>query len=268
MSTQIRIAVVASGWHFGLHFYEQMAKQHVSEGEFTVDLFCVAHRDPFYAVAEKREYLKNLKGRGVRQRMDRMLYKDIATVDKIKALGWNYVEEPNTIGDWGNTNQWLEKNDYKHYDLFLFTHDDNYILNNKLFISVVKGKEYPEWLIMANTPGMPQGNVRGSFEFFKKEMLDIMGGKFDLSETTLTREGETTAPEDIHALYDWNTTVYPLTKLLMEKNIPIVSMAPGYRVSAFCVEGERGYISLTHGANTAIEDAGFKFLRKHKLIGV
>lgn len=263
-----KFAVVVSGWHFPLHFYQEIAKQHIPEG-WQMDLFCVSHRDPSHAVEEKKAFLKGL-GRTYREKLDRVLYKKVATKEDIEALGWKYTLEPNTIGDWGNTNQWLEKNDYKEYEFFLFSHDDNLILTREMFSSIILQKDYDDWLIYANTPGMPRGNLRGSFEFFKREMLDIMGGKFDLSMVTTTREGKTDNPDDLGGLMDWNNVPYPLTKLIHEKGLVprIYALAPGYRVSAFCIEGERGYISKTHGINTEVENHGIKVLKKHKMINV
>ena len=40
-----RLAVVAGGWHFPLHFYEQIKNQEIPVG-WEVDLFCVSHRNP------------------------------------------------------------------------------------------------------------------------------------------------------------------------------------------------------------------------------
>jgi len=254
-----KIAVVASGWHFPLSFYEMLAKQKKIEG-WEVELFCISHRDPKFAKKEK-------KGRvfeGERADLDEKLYNKIATVKQIEKLGWKYIECPNTIGDWGNSNQWLELYDYHNYDLFLFTHDDNLILNDKLFRDIIEDENFDKWDILCNSFGMPQGMIRGSFEFFKPSVLDKIGGQFDLSETTLSREGKTTASEDIMELYDWNSTVYPLQRIADQMRVGYLS--PAYRVSAYCIEGERGYISNTHGINTVEEDKGIAFLRQNGLI--
>jgi hypothetical protein len=256
-----KLAVVASAWHFPRSFYKQIAHQELPKG-WKMDLFCVSHRDPKYAKKEKR----GRKFTGVRAPLDKRLYDKIATVNDIEALGWKYKEYPNTIGDWGNSNQWLETHDYRKYDLLLFTHDDNLILNTTWFKDIIGDESFKDWEILSNSLGMPQGSIRGSCEFFKPSLLDKLGGKFDLSETTLTREGETTAPEEIDALYDWNTTVYPLSKFIAENNISVGYLSPSYRVSAYCIEGERGYIGNTHGINTEVEDAGLDVLRHIKAI--
>ena len=48
-----RLAVVASGWHFPIAFFEQMKGQKVPEG-WQVDM-CVSHRDPLMRVRKKRK---------------------------------------------------------------------------------------------------------------------------------------------------------------------------------------------------------------------
>ena len=37
--------MVATGWHFSSHFYEEMIKQEVPKG-WKIDYYCVAHRAP------------------------------------------------------------------------------------------------------------------------------------------------------------------------------------------------------------------------------
>lgn len=258
----MKIAVIASGWHFPLNFFEAMARQKLLDG-MTVDLFCVSHRDPKYAIAEK----KGRKfGRGLRAKLDRILYKEMATQAKIEALGWHYKEYPNTIGDWGNTNQWLEEHDYKKYDLIVATHDDNLIIHDRLFADIVEDGAYKDWDILTNSPGMPQGYIRGSFEFFKKATIKKLGGKFDLSEVSLDRTGITTASEDIRELYDWNAGGNPTNYSILKLGLKVGYLSPAYRMSAYCLEGERGYISNTHGENTAYEEAGLKFLHENGVI--
>lgn len=258
-----KIAVICSGWHFPKGFYEPMVNQKLPKG-WKADYFCVSHRDPSFAIEEK----KNDKfDESIRGNLDSRLYSKVLTVADIEALGWVYKEYPNTIGDWGNSNQWLKDNDWTKYDLFLFTHDDNLILRDTLFVDIIAEDEsFKEWDILANTTGMPPGSIRGSFEFFKKKVIKKLGGQFDLSEVTLTREGHTTATNEIHELYDWNATVYPMTRFIQEQGLKVGYLAPGYRFSFYCLEGERGYISKTHGQNTEVENKSLDFLKEHNLI--
>lgn len=260
MKRMKKLAIVASGWHFPYAFYEVMAKQHIPKG-WTVDFFTVSHRDPSHASMPKLD--DSLRGS-----LDKKLYSKIASVEDVERLGWEYKEYPNTIGDWGNSNQWLEDNDYRDYDLFLFTHDDNLILRYDMLKVVCEEMYNEDWLILSNTVGVPAGSLRGSFEFFKREMLDKMGGKFDLSQTMLDRTGETKNPKEWTDLYDWNSTVYPLSNFLAKENLweKVIVFSPVYRVSLFCIEGERGLISNTQANNTPLEDEGLKWLEENKVI--
>jgi hypothetical protein len=249
-----KLAVVAGGWHFPLHFYEQIKNQKIPSG-WEVDLFCVSHRNPNLEIVrtEKNEYLSSL-GDSYPNRMDKLLYSEIATVEEIENLGWNYVEEPNSVGDWGMTNQWLDKNDYRDYDVFLFTHDDNFIFNDKLFTNAISKFDWDEWLVITNGPNhgqRPLYPVRGSFDFFKKEMLDMIGGKFDLSLSTVTRLGKVDTPKDESEIRDWNGTVVQFGHFIKNNNLyeKIKKLSDTYRISTFCFEGERGYMS-NGGYNT------------------
>lgn len=255
-----KLAVIASGWHFPSQFYEAIANQKKTEG-WEVDLFCISHRHPSHAFEEKKDdvFADDLRGK-----LDKKLYERIITIEEIEKLGWDYKECPNTIGDWGNTNQWLETHDYKEYDLFLFTHDDNLILTDEMFNKALP--MYVNWDIMCNSTGMPKYTVRGSFEFFRREVLDAMGGKFDDSSISLKREGVTTASKDIRELYDWNHWTDMIMKVIEENKFRMAAVSPWYRVSPICIEGERGYISATHGINTAEEEEGLRQLQEQKII--
>lgn len=256
----MKIACVCSGWHFPHSFYAKMTRQ-IVPNVWEIDFFCISHRDPKFAKQEKKG-----KVFGQRAELDRRLYDKIASKTDIKKLGWAYIEKPNTIGDFGNINQWLEDYDYKKYDLFLFSHDDNLILGERLFLDVISDESFKDWHILCNSVGMPAGSIRGSFEFYKPLVLDKLGGKFDLSEVKLTREGKTETTEDIAELYDWNATVFPLQRLVEREKLSVGYLSPAYRVSAYCIEGERGYISNTHGANTEREEYGLKYLKEMKII--
>lgn len=267
-----KLAVVASGWHFPITFFEQIRAQKVP-AEWEVDLFCISHRDPSHALEEKKDVLEHL-GYTRRELYDRILYRAVASVGDIEALGWKYVLKPNTMGDWGNSNQWLEKNSYKEYDKFLFTHDDNFILTDRMFEDILPQED---WLILTNSTGNAQRrlrqwlhlpkpfSVRGSFEFFSREMLDMIGGKFDLSETTLTREGEFTTSGAFSELSDWNMNDKPLTKVIEEHNLlhKVQSLSPYYRMSRYCLEGERGYIHKTVASNTPEEERGLDAVERY-----
>jgi len=229
----MKIAVVASGWHFPYDFYESMSRQLMPKGS-SFDMYCISHRAPDYSRQEKEGL--NLIGD------DLIMYRKFATIKDIENLGWKYEQHPNTIGDWGCSNQWLEKYDYKKYDLLLFTHDDNFIKQYKWLGNAIYLAEQ-NWEILCNSCGDPKGWIRGSCEFFKPSLLDKIGGKFDLSMVKLNREGEVTSPDSWHDLFDWNNTVHPLMKFAADNNIQIGYMSNTYRHSVFVSEGERGFIN-------------------------
>lgn len=265
----MKLAIVVSGWHFPLHFYKKIAEQKIPNG-WEIEMFCVSHRDPSYSIKEKEDVLRTLTHKR-RELYDKIMYRTFASVEDLTSLGWKYDLYPNTIGDWGNSNQWLNDHDYRKYDMFLFSHDDNFILNDQLFIDNLKESK---WLILTNSTGNSQRrlrkwfhlkkplNIRGSFEFFKKEMLDIMGGKFDLSDTTLTRENKFVVSDSFNEISDWNTTVFPLKKLLKDRGLEnrVEALSTYYRVSKYCIEGERGYIHHTDASNTCEEEAGLDMI--------
>jgi hypothetical protein len=265
----MKIAVVASGWHFPLHFYRAIAQQKLPPG-WSQDMFCVAHRDPKYSEAEKREIIPKL-GWSYREALDKIFYEKVATVPDIEALGWKYMLEPNTNGDWGNTNQWLEKYDYKQYDMLLASHDDNFLLNDRLYTDLLVPEG--DWLITTNSAGQEPLSLRdriskwwnkpipmrASFEFIKPEVLDMTGGKFDLSMTTLSREGYVNSDIDLRTISDWNNNVRPLKTLLATRGMKdkVRVLSPYLRVSEYCIEGQRGYISLSSYHQRILEDKGF-----------
>jgi len=267
-----RLAVIASGWHFPLAFYEQMAAQKIPEG-WEVDLFVISHRDPSYSEQEKTEPLSRF-GFTRRELYDRILYRKIATVPEIERLGWRYSLEPNTIGDLGCANQWLEKNDYTKYDKILLTHDDNFILTDQMYLDVLP---QDDWIILTNTTGHAQRRLRqwlrlpkelalrGSFEFYTREMLEYMGGKFDLSETKMTRIGEVTSYGTLGDLSEWNTVMHPLNRLIEAKGLwpRVKALSEYYRMSRYCLEGERGFISKTEWSNTKEEERGLDEVERY-----
>jgi len=250
-----KLAIVASGWHFPYNFYESISTQLLPEN-WKIDLFCVSHRNPSFSAEEK----SNIILKGERAYLDLKLYSNIAYIEDIKNLGWYYKEYPNTIGDWGCSNQWLENNDYKNYDLILFTHDDNLILSENWFLDIIKDSEFNDWEILSNSCGAPSGWLRGSCEFFKPSLLNKIGGKFDLSLVKLNRTDKLYGSQDITELSDWNNTVVPLMNFIRNNNIKVKYLSNFYRVSKYCLEGERGFISKTTYTNTQNENEGLKLL--------
>ena len=247
----MRLAVVAGGWHFPLHLFRAISAQ--ANG---ADLFVVAHRSPELPVVreEKREILA--RATGPLADLDRELYAEYPTISGLRALGWDYMEAPNTVGDWGFFNQWLMTHDYRDYDVILNCHDDTYVRSDELF-EQMEG----DWLILTNGryPEAPEAYVRGSFEFWRREMLDLLGGRIDLGAVKMTREGKTDTPQGLNALAAWNDTGVPLRDFMRRRGLSgrIAYLSPHYRVSPWVIEGERGFLHFAGGAPWSVE-AGLK----------
>jgi len=270
----MKIAVVVSGWHFPLHFFKAIAGQKIPEG-WSVDLFCVSHRDPHYSAEEKKGFPTNL-GWSYPEALDKVLYEKFATVEDLERLGWNYKLYPNTVGDFGNTNQWLEEHDYKHYDMLFISHDDNLILNDRLYTDLLA--DTSGWMILTNSTGSATDwrefikvrilgramCVRGSFEFIKPELFEMMGGKFDMTGVTLTRVGEVYADRNMKTLNNWNMTLVAFRRFLDEHNLAskIKPLSNTYRVSDYCIEGERGIISSIQPEDRRGVERGLKHIQK------
>ena len=162
---------------------------------------------------------------------------------------------------------------YKKYDKFLFTHDDNFILTDNVFVDILP---QDDWLIMTNSTGNAQRRLRqwlhlpkpfsarGSFEFFTREMMDMLGGSFDLSRVSLTREGKFDSPKDFKEISSWNDNDRAIKDFVDSHNLThrVKALSHYYRMSKYCLEGERGYISSTDISNTKEEEKGLDMVEK------
>lgn len=240
----MKIAIVAGGWHFPLHFYERLAQMARAQG---AELFVVSHRDPELPIVreEKLEVLANATG--PLAELDRELYREYPTVAQLRGLGFEYIEAPNRCGDWEFLNQWIERHDYRKFDAVLSCHDDTYIRRADLF-EHIEG----DWLLLSNGryPEAPAAYVRGSFEFFKRELLDMLGGRIDLGAVGLTREGKTDSPEGLAALSSWNDTCVPLRRFFVDRGLEhrVAYLSEFYRISPWLIEAERGFLHYQDGA--------------------
>jgi hypothetical protein len=240
----MRIAVVAGGWHYPLHFYREIAAQDYPRKDLA--LFVVGHRHPDLEVVRQEKVAELSVAPGPLGNIDRMLYSDPVSLDKLIKLGWTYIEAPNVAGDQVFLNQWLSRCNYKNYDAILNCHDDTFIRRRDLFRFVAQSREKADWLIMANgkSPVESDAYFRGSFEFWHSEMLDLLDGKVPVGDIVLTREGQTDTPKDRETLQAWNAIGVPVREFLTKNNFTdfVARLSPHYRVSAFAIEGERGFI--------------------------
>ncbi len=237
----MNVAVVAGGWHWPLEFFFR-APFHLNGA----DLFVIAHRNPELPIVREEKLDVLAKATGPLADLDRELYADYPTVSHLRRLGWHYEEAPNTIGDWQFFNQWLAGHDYRDYDVILNCHDDTYMRPGAPEFDLSG-----DWLLMANGtyPGAPECYVRGSFEFWKRELLDMIGGHIDLGPIGLTREGKTDTPEGMAAISEWNNTALPLRRFMSSQGLAnrIKHLSPYYRISPYAIEGERGFMHSQDG---------------------
>ena len=282
-----KLAVIACGWHHSAYFYKQLAKQKVPVG-WEIDYFCVSHRNPKFAIGEKDI---NKDSDDLYDKLNYFYYKDIADIKLIKDSGWIYMEKPNTLGDWGVYNQWIDDYDYRNYDVVFLTGDDNFFIRDDLFECVLGGgletwfsngdagnhgvSEIPyteDWLVASHSIHRGRAALRGSLEFFKKEILDMLGGEFDFSTCdTESRLGSVKTPTDYREeiSLNWNNQVFPFMKFIMDNKLysKIKFLTSTYRASMFCIEGERG---LFTNSNIPAYDPLYRrtvnFLNENKML--
>tara|TARA_Y100000310_G_C20621918_1_gene783814 strand:+ start:555 stop:1448 length:894 start_codon:yes stop_codon:yes gene_type:complete len=271
-----KILVLSTGWHFSSHFYENMIKQIVPDG-WEADYFCVAHRIPEddNVIKEKND-IRNAEDENFLIQLDKMMYDYPITREQIEDFGWKFMLEENTVGDMEVFNQWSEKHDYKEYDFILVTHDDNFILSDRLFIDVLNNKiklykpivesKYgqnghqfnveiitndEDWLFLDNgyTENIPKAfTPRGSFSFYKKELIDLLpNNKFDMYQEgglgIVNRVGETDSIGH-DGIAAWNTHAGTFRDFLYDSDLVDNTrwLSDKKRVSKYCIEGERGFI--------------------------
>lgn len=271
-----KILVLSTGWHFSSHFYENMIKQIVPD-DWEADYFCVAHRMPEddNVIKEKND-IRNAEDENFLIQLDKMMYDYPITREQIEDFGWKFMLEENTVGDMEVFNQWSEKHDYKEYDFILVTHDDNFILSDRLFIDVLNNKiklykpivesKYgqnghqfnveiitndEDWLFLDNgyTENIPKAfTPRGSFSFYKKELIDLLpNNKFDMYQEgglgIVNRVGETDSIGH-DGIAAWNTHAGTFRDFLYDSDLVDNTrwLSDKKRVSKYCIEGERGFI--------------------------
>ncbi len=301
-----KILVIATGWHFSSHFYENMPKQLVPKG-WEVDYFCIAHRLPEDEnTINEKEDIRNMEAENFLFQIDQQLYERSITQKDIENFGWKFTLEENTIGDMESFNQWSNKYDYTEYDIICLSHDDNYILSNKVFVDIIENnidiympikesrygvsnhqfevKKVPinetEWLFLENgySQHIPKAfSPRTSFSFYKKEFMDMLpNNKFDMTDNgkeIMNRVGKTDSPKDHKGLSEWNTMVGTLRDWLYVAK-PDLGMLNHYgwlsesalRVSKYCIEGERGFIHKHNADCGKYIPALLKELKKIEMI--
>jgi hypothetical protein len=242
----VKLAVILGGWHWPSHPFRRIPR--LAGG---ADLFVVAHRKPWEAWPEK-SYLFIGGQNGDLSKIDREMYEDNLVMNDLELLDWSYQDAPNTSGDWTFFNQWLDTHDYRTYDVILNCHDDtwfrpgvNVFTESMLPLINQTWSKPPLMLANGRFPNAPSGYVRGSFEFWTRELLDMLGGRIPIPPLSLNREGLTDTPKDFEALMSWNAIGDPLRRFFVDNKLVdrIAYLSDYYRVSQWVLEGERGLIS-------------------------
>jgi len=286
-----KILVIATGWHFSSHFYENMSKQ-ILPKEWDVDYFCVAHREPEDKnVIKEKEGVRNSNGENFLSQLDKEMYKYPITKKQIKNLGWEFILESNTVGDMEAFNQWSDKFNYKDYNIICITHDDNFILSDKIFLDIISedtklykpvissryglnGHRFKtelvnndnNWYFLDNgyMENLPKAfTPRGSFSFYKKELIDLLpDNKFNMYENggygIVNRVGKTDSI-GYDGIKAWNTHAGTFRDFLYNGigELGLVEKTRWFsntkRVSKYCIEGERGFISNHRAGENYIE---------------
>jgi hypothetical protein len=268
-----------------------MSKQFVPDG-WEIDYFCVAHRlpDDKNTINEKED-VRNSNDENFLNQLDKKMYEYPVTKEQIENFGWVFMLEDNTVGDMEVFNQWSEKYNYKDYDIILITHDDNFILSDKIFVDLLDrdtklykpisesrygGANHQfkieevyndlDWYFLDNgyTESIPKAfEPRGSFSFYKKELIDLLpDNKFNMYENggygIVNRVGKTDSI-GYDGIKAWNTHAGTFRDFLYNGigELGLVEKTRWFsntkRVSKYCIEGERGFISNHRAGENYIE---------------
>lgn len=249
------LAIIITGWHFPYLFFEQLNKQ-IKPKDWNIDSFLISHRDPKKAFNEK----KIKKTNNILNQIDLKMYSkqvDKQTIEKFKI---KYIQKPNDFGNWHAFNQWKEDYDWKKYDLFFIVHDDTYLMNDLVLKNILEGnvelyqtkqnnndqlfksKFHDNWLLLSNgANGGPNNKdffIRGSFDFFKKELLLMLDGEFSMNGVAHKNK--------LKKLGEWNKMLDNLSVFFRKNNIlhKVSYLSPYYRISPYAIDGERGLMSV------------------------
>tara|TARA_R100001230_G_C5674527_1_gene179886 strand:- start:58 stop:912 length:855 start_codon:yes stop_codon:yes gene_type:complete len=260
-----KIAIIIGGWHYPSHFYKKVSNLKIPEG-WTSDTFVIGHRDPDLEIVsqEKHDILKTLDKNNDLVKLDNIMYSKTISKSEIEQLGFDFKLEPNKIGDFYFFNQWSEKNDWKSYDLYLFMHDDTFMMKDTMIDDVVNkqcnlyyfqnevDKKSP-WLFLTAC-GDQMLCPRASFAFFDKKLIEKLNGKFSMDNVKLNREGKTDTPgTGLQGTADWNMVSRNFTTFMQENGWQekMLRLSPYYRISKYCLEGERGFSHIVKVAQNS-----------------
>ena len=116
----------------------------------------------------------------------------------------------------------------------------NFIQYNEIELSPIKIEETIDMDIKPSPKG----------KSMNKELIDIMGGDMEfMVEGLTTRKGEKSSPTHIMGLNEWNLPAGRYFHFLEQNNLldKMAYLSNTKRVSNYCLEGERGFISHVDG---------------------
>jgi hypothetical protein len=265
-----RLAVVIGGWHYPYEYYKQIKAQKIPVG-WSCDYFIVSHRDPELPIVfDEKQPLLESRGDGLLQSFDKELYSRIVTKNELRDMGFIYNEEKSSIGDLYQLNQWVKRHYEGQYDKVLFTHDDNYLLSDELFLDILDkkadlfsnlkmneinqvNKDF-EWKHLSSGVLENTTTPRTSFTFLDKELLDKLAPELEEITTKgveLDRSGEVGTIYNLNdkqvdksPLSSWNCPSRNFSNWMINNGYSdkSVRLSPVYRANKYIIEGERGFI--------------------------
>ena len=140
----------------------------------------------------------------------------------------------------------------------LFRND--YSLNDLPEFKDAKSGDYSEvkadedWLLLSNAIVNYTGKPRASFDFFKTSLIEKIGGSFDMTRVELDRTGLTdnmgmeyygkSVPDGGLSMKDCEKPIQDFYGFMHRNNLldTIRYLSPVYRISPYCLEGERGLL--------------------------
>jgi hypothetical protein len=146
-------------------------------------------------------------------------------------------------------------------------HDDTLMLDDSMIVDVIEKKcklyyyqnevdKNKDWLFLTAC-GDHLLCPRASFAFFDKKLIKELNGTFPMDNVTLNREGLVETPgTELGGTADWNVVSRNFTNFMQDKGWQekMLRMSPHYRISKYCLEGERGFCHIVKVAANSFID--------------
>lgn len=255
----MKVVLIAGGWHFPKHFYDKVRTLLIPEN-FTVDFVAVCHRNMTEELFKEYKVRVGELPNTVTGKLDKVLYRDFASVNYLKETGWQADLYDNTVGDFNFINQWLDTQP-PTYDMYIYLSDDIYLTENwKYFLIDFYKKKLPifcyennkwvpgvlpaDWVHIGNCPNPGRKVMRSSTGIFTGDFIKKIG-KFSLDNIDFTRGGLDSNLWNHFDVEEWNLVQRNLQNYLEFHKLDNKSfrLSSSYRTSKYMIEAERGLIS-------------------------